>query len=66
MAVSLKKKGPYTLSLPRAQKMFTFGLWRTCLLLIYIFMLVLAIDDTLTSSILLISKNFLTQIQRIR
>jgi hypothetical protein len=34
--------------------------------LIYIFMLVLAIDDTLTPSILLITKNFLTQIQRIR
>jgi hypothetical protein len=29
-------------------------------------MLLLAIDDTLNPSILLITKNFLTQIQRIR
>jgi hypothetical protein len=30
MVVSMKKKGPYTVSLLRAQNTFTFGLSRTC------------------------------------
>jgi hypothetical protein len=30
MAVSMNKKGPYTLSLLRAQNTFTFELSRTC------------------------------------